>query len=99
MKISNNKSLSLLYSQVIPRINPKSTKRGSRNGWLCVSGHTHSPERISLNLELTLSWGAGGERAGQCILATPTPPTPDQSHPDWLYLCLKYYVNALINLI
>ena len=41
--------------------------------------------------------GAGGGRGGQCILATPTPPAPDQSHPDWLYLCIKYYVDAVIN--
>ena len=41
--------------------------------------------------------GAGGGRGGQCILATPTPPAPDQSHPDWLYLCIKYYVHAVIN--
>ena len=30
-------------------------------------------------------------------MATPTPPAPDQSHPDWLYLCIKYYVYAVIN--
>ena len=34
-------------------------------------------------------------RAGH--LDPPTPPTPDQSHPDWLYLCIKYYVDAVIN--
>ena len=105
MGISNNTTLSLFYPQVIPRIKPKSTKIGSRNGWLCISGPTCSPVRImdyldsyrpkpGVNPELG---EAGGGRGGQCIMATPTPPAPDQSHPDWLYLCINYSVDVLIN--
>ena len=44
---------------------------GSRNVWLCVSGPTQSPERIGLNLELALSWGAGGGRGRQGALTHP----------------------------